>query len=62
MKKVVKSIREIIGKLERLCIDWITTNKIEKSLWLKGTGFSERSYCRVAYYNEVHNLRSIHKH
>ena len=61
MKIEVKCIREVIGKLERLCIDWITTNKIENSLWVKGTAFSERSYCRVAYYDEVHNLLSIHK-
>ena len=61
MKIEVKCISEVAGILERLCIDWITTNKIENSLWVKGTAFFDRSYCRVAYYDEVHSLISIHK-
>ena len=62
MKIEVKCISEVVGILERLCIDWITTNKIENSLWVKGTAFFHRSYCRVAYYDEVHNILSIRKH
>ena len=60
MRRKVKDIEEALEVLETLCIDWISTNKIENSLWVKGTAFFDRSYCRVAYYDEVHNLLSIH--
>ena len=61
MKIEVKCSSEVIGILERLSIEWITTNKIENSLWVKGTAFFDRNYCRIAYYDEVHNILSIHK-
>jgi len=35
-------------------------NRIENSLWEKGVAFFDRSFCRVAYYDEVHNMLSIH--
>jgi hypothetical protein len=60
MRREVKDIEEALEVLETLCIDWISTNKIENSLWEKGVAFFDRSYCRVAYYDEVHNLLSIH--
>ncbi len=56
----MKDIEEALEVLETLCIDWISTNKIENSLWEKGVAFFDRSYCRVAYYDEVHNLLSTH--
>ena len=56
----VKSIEEALEVLKSLCVEWITTNKIENSLWEKGVAFFDRSYCRVAYYDEAHNLLSIH--
>lgn len=59
MRREVKSIREAVEVLDQLCIEWMTTNKIENSLWVKGTAFFDRSYCRVAYYDEVHNVLSI---
>ena len=59
MRIGVKSIREAIEVLEQLCIEWLTTNKIENSLWVRGTAFFDRSYCRVAYYDEVHKVLSI---
>jgi hypothetical protein len=60
MRRNVKSIGEALKVLEKNSIQWITTNKIENSLWVKGTAFFDRSYCRVAYYDEVHNVLSIH--
>jgi len=60
MRRNVKSIGEALKVLEKHSIQWITTNKIENSLWVKGTAFFDRSYCRVAYYDEVHNVLSIH--
>ena len=59
MFKEVKSIREAVEVLEQLYIEWKTTNKIENSLWVRGTAFFDKSYCRVAYYDEVHNVLSI---
>ena len=60
MRRKVKDIEEALEVLETLCIDWISTNKIENSLWEKGVAFFDRSYCRVAYYDEAHNLLSTH--
>jgi hypothetical protein len=60
MRRKVKDIAEALEVLETLCVDWISTNKIENSLWEKGVAFFDRSYCRVAYYDEVHNVLSIH--
>ena len=60
MRRDVKGIGEALEVLEQHCIKWITTNKIENSLWVKGTAFFDSSYCRVAYYDEVHNVLSIH--
>jgi len=60
MRREVKNIEEVLDVLETLCVDWITTNKIENSLWVKGVAFFDRTYCRVAYYDEVHNVLSIH--
>ena len=60
MRSEVKSVEEVLEILEAHCVDWITANKIENSLWEKGTAFFDRSYCRVAYYDEVHNMLLIH--
>ena len=60
MRREVKDIGEALEVLEQLCVAWMTTNKIENSLWVKGIAFFDRSYCRVAYYDEVHNVLSIH--
>ena len=61
MKIEVTCMTEVKGILETLSIEWITTNKIENSLWVRGTAFFDNRYCRVAYYDEVHNVLSIHK-
>ncbi len=60
MRRDVKGIGEALEVLEQLCVAWMTTNKTENSLWVKGTAFFDRSYCRVAYYDEAHNVLSIH--
>ena len=60
MRRKVKGIGEALEVLEQLCVAWETTNKIENSLWVKGTVFFDKSYCRVAFYDEVHNVLSIH--
>ncbi len=60
MRREVKSIGEARKVLKELCIEWSTTNKIENSLWVRGTAFFNRNYLRVAYYDEVHNVLSIH--
>ncbi len=59
MRREVKGIEEALEVLEEHSIQWITTNKIENSLWVKGVAFFDKSYCRVAYYDEVHNVLSI---
>jgi hypothetical protein len=61
VKIEVACITEVVGILESLSIEWITTNKIENSLWVRGTAFFDKRYCRVANYDEVHNVLSIHK-
>ena len=60
MRREVKSIVEALEVLEEHSIQWITTNRIENSLWVKGIAFFDSSYCRVAYYDEAHNILSIH--
>ena len=59
MSKEVKNINEALGVLKALSVDWITVNKIENSLWETGVAFFDRSYSRIAYYDEVHNVLSI---
>ncbi len=59
MSKEVKNIREALEVLKALRVDWITVNKIENSLWDTGVAFFDRSYSRIAYYDEVHNVLSI---
>jgi len=56
----VKSIEEALEVLQSLSVEWRTINKIENSLWDIGVAFFDRGYCRVAYYDEVHHLLSIH--
>ena len=59
MSKEVKSIEEALELLKALCVVWLTVNKIENSLWDKGVAFFDRSYCRIAYYDEVNNVLLI---
>jgi len=59
MSKEVKSIEEALEVLKALNVAWVTVNKIKNSLWYTGVAFFDRSYCRVAYYDEVHNVLSI---
>lgn len=59
MSKEVKNIEEALEVLEALHIVWVTINRIENSLWVKGVAFFDKNYCRVAYYDEVHNVLSI---
>ena len=57
----VKSIEEAFEVLKSLCVEWITLNIIENSLWDTGVAFFDRRYCRIAYYDKVHHLLLIDK-
>ena len=59
--KTVQDIEHALEILDTLCIEWITTNKIENNLWVQGTAFFDSKYCRVAYYDERHNVLVIHR-
>ena len=59
MSKEVKNIREALEVLKALRVDWITVNKIENSLWDTGVAFFDRSYFRIAYYDEAQNVLSV---
>lgn len=60
MRRRVKDYKEVLEILETLCVEWKTTNKIQNSLWVKGIAFFDRTYCRVAFYDEAHNHLLIH--
>ena len=60
MRKEVKDYEEVLEILETFCVEWKTTNKIQNSLWVKGIAFFDRTYCRVAFYDEAHNHLLIH--
>jgi len=60
MSKEVKSFEEALEVLKALSVAWVTTNKIRNSLWETGVAFFDKSHCRIAYYDEVNNLVSIH--
>jgi len=59
MSKKVKSIKEALDFLKAHGVEWLTVNKIENSLWETGVAFFNRSYYRVAYYDEVNNVLLI---
>ncbi len=61
MRIKVKSIEEALEVLKSLCVEWITLNTIENSLWDTGVAFFDRRSCRIAYYDKVHHLLSINK-
>ena len=61
MKRSVKDIQEALEVLNALCLNWVTVNKIENNLWETGVAFFDRRYCRIAYYDEIHNILSIYK-
>ena len=54
-----ESIENALEFLQALRVDWVTVNKIENSLWDTGMAFFDRTYCRVAYYDEVNHMLSI---
>ena len=56
MSKEVKSIEEALEVLKALGVAWKTVNRIQNSLWDTGVAFFNKSYCRIAYYDEVHNV------
>ena len=56
-----ESIENALEFLQALRVDWVTVNKIENSLWETGMAFFDRTYCRVAYYDEVNHMLSITK-
>ncbi len=58
-RKEVHNIEEALVVLKKYRIAWATVNKIENSLWEAGVAFFNKKYCRVAYYDEVHNILSI---
>ena len=59
MSREVKSLEEALDVLKALRVVWVTTNKIQNSLWVKGIAFFNSSHCRVAYYDEAQNMLSI---
>ena len=59
MSREVKSIEEALEILKALGVAWETVNRIQNSLWDTGVAFFNRSYCRIAYYDEVHNVLFI---
>ena len=59
MSKEVKSFEDALRVLKVLHVEWLTTNKIQNSLWETGVAFFNRSYCRVAYYDEMQHVLSI---
>ena len=59
MSKEVKSLEEALEVLKAIGVTWITTNKIQNSLWVKGIAFFNSSHCRVAFYDEAQNILSI---
>ena len=59
MSKKVKSIREALDFLKAHGVEWLTVNKIENSLWETGVAFFNKSYYRIAYYDEVNNVLLI---
>ena len=59
MSMEAKSIEDAVELLKALRIDWLTVNKIENSLWDTGMAFFDRTYCRIAYYDEVNHMLFI---
>ena len=60
MSREVNNLEEALEVLEVLSIEWVTTNRIENSLWDRGVAFFGNNHCRVAYYDERANVLSIH--
>ena len=60
MSTEAKSFEEALTVLNALSIGWVTTNKIRNSLWDTGVAFFDKSHRRIAYYDEMQNLISIH--
>ena len=56
MSREVTSIEEALEVLRALGVSWKTVNRIQNSLWDTGVAFFNKSYCRIAYYDEVHNV------
>lgn len=54
-----KSIEDALELLKEHCVDWVTVNRIENSLWDTGMAFFDRTYCRIAYYDNVNHVLSI---
>ena len=54
-----KSIEDALELLKEHCVDWVTVNRIENSLWDTGMAFFDRTYCRIAYYGNVNHVLSI---
>jgi hypothetical protein len=59
MSKEVKGIEDALAVLKALNVAWVTINRIENNLWDTGVAFFDRSYCRIAYYDEGNNVLSI---
>jgi len=56
MSREVKSLEEALEVLKTWDVAWKTVNRIQNSLWDTGVAFFNRSYCRIAYYDAVHNV------
>ena len=59
MGKEARNFEEALRVLKALHVEWITMNKIQNSLWETGVAFFNRSYRRVAYYDEMQHVLSI---
>ena len=59
MNEKVNTIEEALEVLKAHCVAWVAVNKIENSLWNTGVAFFDRTYCRVAYYDELNSVVTI---
>ena len=55
----VKNLEDALDILKGLGVVWVSTNNIENNLWTKGVAFFDKSYCRVAYYDETNSELSV---
>ena len=60
MSREVKGIEEALEVLLKMNIAWATVNRIQNSMWVTGVAFFDKSHRRIAYYDETHNVLSIH--
>ena len=60
MGREAKGIEEALEVLVRMNVEWATVNKIQNSMWETGVAFFGGNHCRVAYYDEMQDVITIH--